>query len=875
MSSTNGNGNIEQQLEAVRAELLRQKIVFESELRRQREHFEERLEDTTRHMRACENDCRNLQTTITLLGRKLDEQRTMIDQMAPNNNHVTSLPATAAHPISAHPIRMPVLPKTSSVSGGSMSMSLARPASPSRMPSPSITRPSTGRANSPLPRRAPSPGGSVMSSAGVVPASRRPPSPVMNPSRSGTPRNVARPTPVRSSIPSSSGMTTRMPPFLANDVVVHSSVAKKQAGSADNANNDVPPYKLDLTRIYGIGSHNYTTAQPFLARGIDSSKLLYSAGSVCVELDTNSASTAFYYGHSESVTCAAVHPGDDERRPGQLVATGQVGRKPFICVWDVETKATVCTLRDFQEKSIVALSFHPSGEYLASVAGDAQHTLMVFHWSSKEVCCSVRVSTETLSSMMFHPMEPRVIVTLSSHSLRFWETTFSGKGHSMKLNPKVGTLPPAAAKRTVGFNGIAFIDAKTTLCGSLEGSLYLWKGTDLATVIEAVHPGGVLCCLDVPKTDVLLTAGADGHVHVWKRTALGTDAGAAFSPLRTIALRDLSASLAPYNVSSLRALTANVVDGGITMYGITNSNVVLQIQMQFAPEDNTVARVLSHSHGRNGTVTALVPHPTTSKMYTLSHNSLAVLDLVFGRLVQSVPLPTTARAMAINPDGTFLCVARDPAAICMYDATTLREEAVHVDGLSDVTVMKFSPDGTHLAVASGKEHAVEVYALEGSAVLRRLGRTRHPGAVMHLDWSSDGEYFQTDDDTKHHLYFTRDCVRVKDPHTTCAALCFEPWTCKYGHSVQGVWQDNMAPDDVASVIATERNDLCFVGDADGSVKVYTYPTVGKLASHRRYKGHGPNVSSVVLNFDRTMLLTTSSDGCVFQWAVKECPVVQN
>jgi hypothetical protein len=58
--------------ESLRAELLRQKIIFDAELRRQREVYEERLATAEEKLQDREIDCRNLQSVITILGKKLD-----------------------------------------------------------------------------------------------------------------------------------------------------------------------------------------------------------------------------------------------------------------------------------------------------------------------------------------------------------------------------------------------------------------------------------------------------------------------------------------------------------------------------------------------------------------------------------------------------------------------------------------------------------------------------------------------------------------------------------------------------------------------------------------------------------------------------------
>ncbi|CCW69454.1 unnamed protein product [Phytomonas sp. Hart1] len=61
-----------EELSALRTELLRQKVVFAAELRRQREEFEERLDGIAQVLAERDADCRNLQAVVTILGKKLD-----------------------------------------------------------------------------------------------------------------------------------------------------------------------------------------------------------------------------------------------------------------------------------------------------------------------------------------------------------------------------------------------------------------------------------------------------------------------------------------------------------------------------------------------------------------------------------------------------------------------------------------------------------------------------------------------------------------------------------------------------------------------------------------------------------------------------------
>lgn len=72
--------SVEETLDALRAEVLRQKIVFEAELRRQREVYDARLCVAEQALHDREIDCRNLQSVITILGKKVDALQDLVTQ---------------------------------------------------------------------------------------------------------------------------------------------------------------------------------------------------------------------------------------------------------------------------------------------------------------------------------------------------------------------------------------------------------------------------------------------------------------------------------------------------------------------------------------------------------------------------------------------------------------------------------------------------------------------------------------------------------------------------------------------------------------------------------------------------------------------------
>jgi len=59
--------------------------------------------------------------------------------------------------------------------------------------------------------------------------------------------------------------------------------------------------------------------------------------------------------HTDDIISLAIHPN------GKIVATGEVGRKPKIVVWDLETKDVKAILEGFHKRGVSLLAFDRSG----------------------------------------------------------------------------------------------------------------------------------------------------------------------------------------------------------------------------------------------------------------------------------------------------------------------------------------------------------------------------------------------------------------------------------------------------------------------------------------------------------------------------------
>ena len=64
----------------------------------------------------------------------------------------------------------------------------------------------------------------------------------------------------------------------------------------------------------------------------------------------------------------------------QLVATGQVARLPFVCVWDAASCAQLARLDHEEVRGICAVGFNADASRLVAVGMDNTHTVHVWDW---------------------------------------------------------------------------------------------------------------------------------------------------------------------------------------------------------------------------------------------------------------------------------------------------------------------------------------------------------------------------------------------------------------------------------------------------------------------------------------------------------------
>ena len=121
------------------------------------------------------------------------------------------------------------------------------------------------------------------------------------------------------------------------------------------ADRSLPVAQLRLEWVYGFRGNQCRNNLFYTASG----KLAFFVAGVAVVQAADAQSQAFFLGHTDDILSMAMHP--DQR----LIASGDIGKKPVVCVWDSETLETKSLLKDGHTSGINCISFSPDGKVRA------------------------------------------------------------------------------------------------------------------------------------------------------------------------------------------------------------------------------------------------------------------------------------------------------------------------------------------------------------------------------------------------------------------------------------------------------------------------------------------------------------------------------
>ncbi|EPY88709.1 echinoderm microtubule-associated protein-like protein [Camelus ferus] len=565
-------------------------------------------------------------------------------------------------------------------------------------------------------------------------------------------------------------------------------------------------------------------------------------------------------GNSGKMSCTLAVPGLALHPDKTLVATGQVGKEPYICIWDSYNVQTVSILKDVHTHGVACLAFDSDGQF----------------W------------------------------TLCGNALTAKRGIFGKTGDLQTI------LCLACAKEDI------------TYSGALNGDIYVWKGLNLVRTIQGAHSAGIFSMYACEEG--FATGGRDGCIRLWdtdfkpitKIDLRETEQGYKGLSIRSVCWK-ADRLLAGTQDSEIFEVIVRERDKPMLILqghcegelwalalhpkkplAVTGSDdrSVRTPHEEDEPNDyasNIVVTVEGLNVGLKCEMKSIALIPwflclllsfKCARQQAGQKESTMLWSLADHALIARCNMEEAVRSVAFSPDGSQLALGMKDGSfivlrvrhvlmlkvvleilllklifLVMIDMT----EVVHIKDRKEVIhEMKFSPDGSYLAVGSN-DGPVDVYAV--TQRYKKIGEcNKSLSFITHIDWSLDSKYLQTNDGAGERLFYRMPSGKPLTSKEEIKGIPWASWTCVKGPEVSGVWPKYTDVTDINSVDANYNSSVLVSGDDFGLVKLFRFPCLKKGAKFRKYVGHSAHVTNVRWSHDFQWVLSTGgADHSVFQW----------
>ncbi|XP_051957235.1 echinoderm microtubule-associated protein-like 6 isoform X1 [Xyrauchen texanus] len=589
------------------------------------------------------------------------------------------------------------------------------------------------------------------------------------------------------------------------------------------ADKTAPHCQLRLEWIHGYRGHQCRNNLYYTA----GKEIVYFVAGVGVVYNTREHTQKFYLGHNDDIISLALHPDKIQ------VATGQVGKDPYICVWDSYALTTVSILRDVHTHGVACLAFDGDGQRLASVGLDSKNTVCVWDWKKGRVLATATGHSDRIFDISWDPFLQHRLVSCGVKHIKFW--TLCGNA----LTPKRGIFGKTGDLQTILC--LATAKDEVTYSGALNGDIYVWKGLNLTRTIQAAHGAGIFSMHSCEEG--FATGGRDGSVRLWDVD---------FKPITKIDLRETEQGYKGLSIRSVCWRADRILAG-------TQDSEIFEVMVR--DRDKPLLIMQGHSEGE---LWALDLHPKQPLAVTGSDDrSVRLWSLSEHTLIARCNMEEAVRSVSFNNDGSQLALGMKDGSFTVLRVRDMTE-VVHIKDRKEVIhELKFSPDGSYLAVGSN-DGFVDIYAV--AQRYKKVGECNKSTCfITHLDWSVDSRFLQSNDGAGER-YFYRMPTGKFLPKEEAKGIHWMTWTCVLGPEVNGIWPKYSNVNDINSVDANYSSAVLVTGDDLGLVKLFRFPCLKKAAKFKKYIGHSAHVTNVRWSNDLQWVLSTGgADHSVFQW----------
>ncbi|XP_030635536.1 echinoderm microtubule-associated protein-like 3 [Chanos chanos] len=614
---------------------------------------------------------------------------------------------------------------------------------------------------------------------------------------------------------------------------------------------DLPSEKLELDWVYGYRGRDCRANLYVLPSG----EAVYFIACVVVLYHISNQTQRHYRKHTDCVRCLAIHPDNVRIASGQTAGVDKDGKplQAFVHIWDSTTLVTLQQIGPGTfERGIasVAFSHADAGTLLCVIDESNEHMLSVWDWAKGIKQAEVKSTNEAVLAVEFNSSDSNNIITCGKSHVYFW-TLSAGT-----LTKKQGIFGKYKKPKFI----LCFVFSLTgdVLTGDSEGNILTWgkSAADVKTLGKGAketfqimrqtraHEGSVFTLCVLQGGALLSGGGKDRRIIRWS---------ADLAPERECEI--------PEKYGAVRTIA--VVDSEELLVGTTR-NAILRGTFS----DGFVAIVQGHVDEMWG----LATHPTQHVFLTCGNDKqVCVWNAEEHTLDWCTMLEESGLCADFSPNGAFVSIGLNSGRWLVLDLQTREIVSDLVDGNEQLSAMRYSPDGSFLAVGS-HDNFIYIYSVsEGGRRYARFGKcTGHSSFITHLDWSKDGKYIMSNSGDYEILYWDiaggckllRNRFESKDRE-------WASYTCVLGFHVMGVWMEGSDGTDINALCRSHSERVVAVADDFCKVHLFQYPCPKLKAPSHKYEGHGSHVTNVRFTHNDSHLLSIGGkDTCILQWRIR-------
>uniref|UniRef100_A0A8C7G5D1 EMAP like 3 n=1 Tax=Oncorhynchus kisutch TaxID=8019 RepID=A0A8C7G5D1_ONCKI len=612
-----------------------------------------------------------------------------------------------------------------------------------------------------------------------------------------------------------------------------------------------PPVEtLELDWVYGYRGRDCRANLYLLSSG----EAVYFIACVVVLYHINNRTQRHYRKHTDCVRCLTIHPDKVRMASGQTAGVDKDGKplQPYVHIWDSSTLITLqqIGLGTFERGvGSVAFSFADAGAFLCVIDDSNEHMLSVWDCAKGTKHTEVKSTNEAVFTVEFNPSDSTNIITCGKSHIYFW-TLSAGS-----LTKKQGIF--GKYKKPKFIQCFVFSLTGDVLTGDSEGNILTWGKSpgDVKTLGKGAketfqimrqtraHDGSVFTLCMLQGGALLSGGGKDRKIIRWS---------ADLAPERECEVKDFGA---------VRCITD--VNGEEVLVGTTR-NAILRGTFS----DGFVAIVQGHVDEMWG----LATHPSQDVFLTCGHDrQVCVWNTAEHKLDWCTTLEEYGLCADFCPNGAVVSVGLSTGRWLVLDLQTKEVISDYTDGNEQLSVMRYSPDGSFLAVGS---HDNFIYVYNVTECGRRYSRygkcNGHSSFITHLDWSKDGKYIMSNSGDYEILYWdvAGGCKLLRNRYESKDRE-WASYTCVLGFHVMGVWLEGSDGTDINALCRSHSERVVAVADDFCKVHLFQYPCPKPKAPNHSYEGHGSHVTNVrFTHCDSHLLSMGGKDTCILQWEVK-------